>query len=99
MIAEAIKNGEHLRPKGFTLYSVRNSILKLPDDVSNVKFDLWKTHDFRRAHITLAALAWGSFGDVAKAHGQASEMTARRYFQWGLAMKRNEETVEFVLNL
>lgn len=99
MIADAMKRGEHIRPQGFTLHSIKNWLEKLPRDETAVMFHEWRTHDFRRCHVTLSALAWGSFGDVAEAHGQASELTARRYFQWGLAMKRSEESVEFELNL
>jgi integrase len=68
-------------------------------DHSQAGFHRWLFHDYRRLHITLLALDWSDFWDVAHVHGQRSPSTAMRYYQWGLVRRRRTKAAKFRLNL
>jgi hypothetical protein len=99
ILVELMAAGENIKPTAFTKGSAQNLMNALPIDTSEVKFHLWRFHDFRRCHITLVGLQWGEFWDVAQVHGHASVSTMQKYYQWGLAQRRKARGTAFRLNI
>lgn len=52
-------------------------------------FSQYDTHDFRRLSITHQMLEIGNRFYISRLHGQISESTIERYYQWGLEQKTN----------
>ncbi len=99
LVVEMLANGEHEKPEGFDKIKACAMIQEMAVDNSAFQFDKWRFHDGRRFHITMLALEWGEFWDVAQAHGHASVETTKRYYQWGLVQRRKKKSGKFALNL
>lgn len=95
LIVEMLDNDEHL--EDLSKNEIEKAIANLPIDDSCFKFHEYRSHDYRRLHITLSSLDLELDDKVeicCSIHGQRSRDIFFTYFQWGLMQRRNSEQKE-----